>query len=68
MSDDDRGIRCPSCGCRQLDVSYRKAVAGGYERVKRCAECGQRLQTTETVKRLLPPPENRSIYRTTGGI
>lgn len=55
MTDDDRGISCPSCGCRHLRVSYSSDMHGGRYIVKRCRNCHQRVRTKETVERLLPP-------------
>jgi hypothetical protein len=49
MSDEDRGISCPKCGCRDLRASYRKPFNGGYRRVRICRHCGHRVLTFEGI-------------------
>jgi transcriptional regulator NrdR family protein len=46
--DEDRGLRCRKCGCRQFWVVYTRAAWGAKViRRRECRECGQRLTTWE---------------------
>ena len=45
---EDRGIRCPKCGCGHFRVIYtRKAARGRLVRRRKCRHCGRRVTTTE---------------------
>ena len=45
---DNRGIRCPTCGCGHFRVIYtRRALGGRLIRRRECRHCGRRLTTTE---------------------
>lgn len=45
---DDSGIRCPGCGCRDLRVYYTRPLSGGrIRRVRICRYCAKRVMTTE---------------------
>lgn len=45
---EQRGLRCPRCGCSHLRVIYtRRAWGGGLRRRRECRYCGQRITTTE---------------------
>lgn len=60
-----KGLRCPQCNCADLRAQRRLVVAGGYNRVRICRNCGQRVMTGEQVKQSLdaakqyrkPPPD-----------
>lgn len=46
--DDDRGLRCRHCGCRQFSVVYtRRAWGSKLVRRRECRHCGQRVTTWE---------------------
>lgn len=56
--DDNRGIRCPSCGCRhcpQLSAKVLRTIAIGQQqsirRQRQCRHCGRRFVTQEIVVR-----------------
>lgn len=45
---DDRGIRCPTCGCGHWRVIYTRAAWGGrLVRRRECRSCGRRISTME---------------------
>ncbi len=45
---EDRGIRCPKCGCGHFRVIYTRRAAGGrLVRRRECRHCGRRVTTTE---------------------
>ena len=46
--NDDRGIRCPRCGCPRSRVFYTRDSVGG-RRIRRrdCEACGRRYTTYE---------------------
>jgi len=48
QTKEDRGIRCPKCGCGHWRVVYTRA-ARGHRLVRRreCRHCGRRITTTE---------------------
>ncbi len=51
-SPDDRGIRCPKCGCGRLWVVYTRKVSGRrLMRRRECRDCGRRVTTVERVVR-----------------
>ena len=43
----ERGIECPSCGCRHLYVVYTRHRATAIVRVRRCRYCQRRVVTYE---------------------
>lgn len=45
----DRGIQCPSCGCRHLYVVYTRHRASAIVRLRRCRNCQRRIVTHERV-------------------
>lgn len=48
--DDDRGLRCRHCGCRQFSVVYtRRAWGGKLVRRRECRNCGHRVTTCERI-------------------
>jgi len=48
QAKDDRGIRCPRCGCGHWRVVYTRAAFGNQlVRRRECRYCGKRLTTTE---------------------
>lgn len=45
---EQRGLRCPKCGCAHWRVVYTRARAGGrLVRRRECRNCGRRITTTE---------------------
>lgn len=45
---DDRGIRCPKCGCGHWRVVYTRPATGGrLVRRRECRYCSRRVSTTE---------------------
>ena len=45
---EEKGIRCPKCGCRHFYVLYTRAIPGGRLRRRReCRHCGRRVTTSE---------------------
>jgi transcriptional regulator NrdR family protein len=49
--DEQRGLRCPKCGCAHFRVLYTRQTWGGALRRRReCRYCGQRITTTERVQ------------------
>lgn len=42
-----RGLACPKCGCRHLDVVYTRARPGCIVRLRECRYCGRRIPTRE---------------------
>jgi len=45
---DDRGLRCPRCGCRRLRVVYTRRVRNGrIFRCRECRDCRRRMVTCE---------------------
>jgi len=50
QTKEDRGIRCPKCGCGHWRVIYTRPSLGGRLRRRReCRLCGRRLTTAESV-------------------
>lgn len=46
--EEERGIRCPKCGCAHFRVIYTRQAWGGVIRRRReCRNCGKRMITTE---------------------
>jgi len=43
----ERGLACPSCGCRHLFVLYTRHRATTIVRVRRCRHCQRRIVTHE---------------------
>jgi predicted SprT family Zn-dependent metalloprotease len=41
------GLRCPSCQCPHLPVSYTRHRTDKIMRVRKCRNCGRRLVTYE---------------------
>lgn len=48
-ADDDRGLSCPTCGCRHLPVYYTRQHSGRVTRCRECRHCGRRILTHERV-------------------
>lgn len=49
--EEQRGLRCPACGCGHLRVVYtRRAWGGRITRRRECRSCGRRMLTTEQVR------------------
>jgi len=47
---EQRGLRCPKCGCAHFRVIYtRRAWGGKLVRRRECRHCGRRVTTTERV-------------------
>jgi|JRYL01.1.fsa_nt_gb DNA-directed RNA polymerase subunit RPC12/RpoP len=44
---EERGLRCPKCGCGHLPVRYTRQQNGHIMRVRRCRHCGHRVVTRE---------------------
>jgi len=44
---EDRGIRCPACGCRDLKVVNTIRQLGRIVRYRVCRYCGKRIRTIE---------------------
>ncbi len=45
---DQRGLICPTCGCRHFEVLYTRQVMGGKVlRRRACRHCGRRITTSE---------------------
>jgi len=43
-----RGLECPACGCKHLEVIYVRPTEGGHIRRRReCRNCGRRITTYE---------------------
>lgn len=54
MPDDDRGISCPSCGCRHCPESKHEVAQTfplgprkSVRRIRVCRHCGRRFSTYE---------------------
>lgn len=48
--DDQRGLRCPRCGCQHFRVVYTRHARGGkIMRNRECRHCGKRVITYERV-------------------
>lgn len=48
QTKDDRGIRCPACGCGHWRVIYTRASWGGrLMRRRECRHCGHRVTSVE---------------------
>ena len=46
--NDDRGIRCPACGCGHWRVIYTRPSSGSrLVRRRECRHCGRRIVTYE---------------------
>jgi transcriptional regulator NrdR family protein len=48
-SNTERGIECPSCGCRHLYVLYTRHRGRAIVRVRTCRHCSRRIVTHERV-------------------
>ncbi|MFW6061192.1 MAG: hypothetical protein ACOC93_00130 [Planctomycetota bacterium] len=45
---EQRGLKCRNCGCRQLRVVYTRSAWGGrIKRRRECRHCGRRMTTWE---------------------
>lgn len=45
---EDRGIRCPRCGCRHFFTTHTEPLRDGrIRRRKSCRHCGRRIVTFE---------------------
>ena len=48
--EEQRGLRCPKCGCEHFRVIYtRRAWGGKIMRSRECRHCGRRVITYERV-------------------
>lgn len=48
--DEQRGLRCPKCGCEHFRVIYTRRTWGGkIMRSRECRHCGRRVITYEHV-------------------
>ena len=48
--EQQRGLRCPKCGCGHFRVIYtRRAWGGKVVRNRECRHCGRRVITYERV-------------------
>jgi transcriptional regulator NrdR family protein len=48
--EDQRGLRCPKCGCENFSVIYTRRTWGGkIMRSRECRHCGRRVITYERV-------------------
>lgn len=45
--DPPPGLRCPSCDCAHLPVSYTRRRGKRIMRVRHCRHCGRRVVTYE---------------------
>lgn len=43
----DRGLECPSCGCRHHSVVRTSEHRLGIRRIRQCRHCGRRFGTWE---------------------
>jgi len=47
-AEQEKGLRCRECGCRDLRVYYtRKLTDGRIRRVRVCRHCGKKLTSPE---------------------
>ena len=45
---EKRGLECPGCGCRHMEVLYTRPAWGGrILRRRECRHCGRRVTTYE---------------------
>ena len=44
---EQRGIRCPTCGCADTRVYYTRQFAQQTRRSRICRNCGRRIPTIE---------------------
>jgi len=57
---DEKGIECPSCGCRHLFVTHTEPIGDNTIRRRRqCRHCRHRFVTYENIR----PPEPRQPRR-----
>lgn len=57
MNDAAKGIACPGCGCRHLNVvRTRHAPGDRIMRVRECRHCGRKLVTYEASAGQAAPP------------
>ncbi len=48
--EEQRGLRCPKCGCEHFRVIYTRRTWGGkIMRSRECRHCGRRVITYEHV-------------------
>lgn len=48
QEQEQRGVRCPDCGCGHAPVYYTRQATGGVTRRSReCRHCGRRFITSE---------------------
>ncbi len=48
--EDQRGLRCPACGCEHLPVLYTRQRPGHVMRIRACRHCGRRVTTRERLQ------------------
>lgn len=52
QNEDDVGIACPRCGCRQLKTTHTRHVREGMiRRYKECRHCERKIVTVEVTTR-----------------
>jgi len=44
---DEIGLICPVCGCRDFRVLYTRRYSSGLRRRRECRHCGKRITTFE---------------------
>jgi len=48
---DNKGLRCPKCGCGHFETDKTVPIPGRrIRRYKVCRYCGRRVRTTETIE------------------
>ena len=47
---EQRGLRCPACGCAHLPVLYTRQRPGHVLRIRACRHCGRRVTTRERLQ------------------
>jgi len=46
VQSEQRGLRCPKCGCQHFRVIYTRSTWGGrIMRRRECRHCGKRITT-----------------------
>ena len=47
--NEKKGLACPNCGCRHLEVYYTRDGLQIIKRVRICRHCGRRIPTQEKI-------------------
>ena len=45
--DENSGMECPDCGCCDLRAYRTEKKNGGYQRQRKCRNCGKKVTTIE---------------------